>query len=92
MKGLFKRLSILTASLAMVFGVGLVNNENNTKAAGESIYVKVTEAPTDWTGEYVLVYESSATSAYVWTGVDASSCYERTTITDSKITLAPTAN
>ena len=91
MKGLFKRLSILTASLAMVFGVGLVNNEKNTKAAGESIYVKVTEAPTDWTGEYVLVYESSATSAYVWTGVDASSCYERTTITDSKITLAPTA-
>ena len=91
MKGLFKRLSILTASLAMVFGVGLVNNEKNTKAAGESIYVKVTEAPTDWTGEYVLVYESSATSAYVWTGVDASSCYETTTITDSKITLAPTA-
>mgnify|MGYP000212928611 CR=1 FL=1 len=91
MKGLFKRLSILTASLAMVFGVGLVNNEKNAKAAGESTYVKVTEAPTDWTGEYVLVYESSATSAYVWTGVDASSCYETTTITDSKITLAPTA-
>ena len=91
MKGLFKRLSVLAASLAMVFGVGLVNNEKNAKAAGESTYVKVTEAPTDWTGEYVLVYESSATSAYVWTGVDASSCYETTTITDSKITLAPTA-
>ena len=33
MKGLFKRLSILAASLAMVFGVGLVNNEKNAKAA-----------------------------------------------------------
>ena len=32
MKGLFKRLSILTASLAMVFGVGLVNNEKRAKA------------------------------------------------------------
>ncbi len=32
MKGLFKRLSILAASLAMVFGVGLVNNEKNAKA------------------------------------------------------------
>ncbi len=39
MKGLFKRLSILTASLAMVFGVGLVNNEKkNAKADGESTY------------------------------------------------------
>lgn len=91
MKGLFKRLSVLAASLAMVFGVDLVNNEKNAKAAGESTYVKVTEAPTDWTGEYVLVYESSATSAYVWTGVDATSCYETTTITDSKISLSPTA-
>ena len=92
MKGLFKRLSILTASLAMVFGVGLVNNEKkNTKAAGELTYVKVTEAPTDWAGEYVLVYESSATSAYVWTGEDVVKCYETTTIIDSKITLSPKA-
>lgn len=32
MKSLFKRLSVLVASLAMVFGVGLVNNEKNAKA------------------------------------------------------------
>ena len=92
MKGLFKRLSILAASLAMVFGVGLVNNEKkNAKAIGESTYVKVTEAPTDWTGEYVLVYENSATEAYVWTGADATNCYEKATIAESKITLSPTA-
>ncbi len=37
MKGLFKRLSILTASLAMVFGVGLVNSEKkNAKAENEN--------------------------------------------------------
>ena len=92
MKGLFKRLSILTASLAMIFGVGLVNNEKkHAKAAGESTYVKVTEAPTDWTGEYVLVYENSATEAYVWTGIEATNCYETTEIANSKITFAPTA-
>lgn len=92
MKGLFKKLSILGASLAMVLGAGLVNDgAKSAKADGESTYVKVTEAPTDWTGEYVLVYENSATEAYVWTGVDAVNGYESTTITDSKITLTPTA-
>ncbi len=34
-------------------------------------YVKVTEAPADWTGTYILVYEANADSANVWTGVDA---------------------
>ncbi len=38
MKGLFKRLSILTASLAMVFGVGLVNNEKKNAKAEATIY------------------------------------------------------
>ena len=38
-------------------------------------YVKVTEAPADWSGEYILVYENSTTSGYVWTGVDAENCY-----------------
>ena len=38
MKGLFKRLSILTASLAMVFGVNLVNNEKkNAKAVSNTV-------------------------------------------------------
>ena len=38
MKGLFKRLSVLTASLAMVFGVGLVNNEKKNAKAEATIY------------------------------------------------------
>lgn len=49
-------------------------------------YQKVTAAPTDWSGEYLLVYENSATEAYVWSGVDAASCYQTATIADGKIT------
>ena len=32
-------------------------------------FEKVTSAPTDWSGEYILVYEQNATTGYVWTGV-----------------------
>ena len=46
---------------------------------------KVTSAPADWSGEYLLVYESNST-AYVWTGVDAASCYTQGTISSNKIT------
>ena len=45
---------------------------------------KVTSAPADWSGEYLLVYESNST-AYVWTGVDAANCYIEGTISSNKI-------
>ncbi len=48
-------------------------------------YVKVTSAPEDWSGEYILVYEKSNTEAYVWTGVDAASCYTAATIANNKV-------
>ena len=54
-------------------------------------YVKVTSAPTDWSGEYLLVYENSSTEAYVWTGVDAAYSYASATISDNKITKPSTA-
>ena len=44
MRSLFKRLSVLVASLAMVFGVNLVNNEKNAKAVSNT--VKYTVATT----------------------------------------------
>ena len=50
-------------------------------------YVKVTEAPSDWSGEYLLVYENNATTAYVWTGVDVASCYVEKTITNNTIAV-----
>ena len=49
-------------------------------------YVKVTSAPADWSGEYILVYEQSNTTGYVWTGVDAASCYVSKPISNNTIT------
>ena len=48
-------------------------------------FEKVTAAPDDWSGEYILVYESSASEGYVWTGVDAANCYTSQTIAANKI-------
>ncbi len=42
---------------------------------------KVTTAPTDWSGEYIIVYESEATAS-VFTGVDAASNYVAGTIVE----------
>ena len=53
---------------------------------GQTTYEKVTSAPTDWTGEYLLVFENDATTAYCWTGVDAASCYSEFPISDNAIT------
>ena len=50
-----------------------------------SNYVKVTNALSDWSGDYILVYENSATSGYVWTGVDAENCYAEKTISNNAI-------
>lgn len=54
-------------------------------------FEKVTVAPDDWSGEYILVYEVPATkggaitTGYVWTGVDAAKCYSSQTIAANKI-------
>lgn len=55
-------------------------------AFGQNNYEKVTSAPSDWTGEYLLVFENSSTSAYCWTGVDAGNCYTELTINGNTIT------
>ena len=52
---------------------------------GNGDYVKVTTAPTDWSGEYLLVYENNAALGYVWTGVDATSCFQEAAISDYSI-------
>ena len=57
-----------------------------TTAFGQTTYEKVTSAPTDWTGEYLLVFENDATTAYCWTGIDAASCYTSLPISDNAIT------
>ncbi len=40
-------------------------------ASTDKYYVKVTSNLEDWTGEYLIVYENSATEAYVWSLIDA---------------------
>ncbi|MBQ0076842.1 MAG: hypothetical protein KBS69_06900 [Bacteroidales bacterium] len=53
-------------------------------------WTKVTSAPTDWSGEYLLVYESSTTAGVAWTGVDAVSCNVAVSIKSGSIADKPT--
>lgn len=59
-------------------------DENSGTGTGD--YVKVTQTPADWTGEYLIVYEDSG---YIFDGslasFDAVSNYKTVTITDSTI-------
>ena len=48
-------------------------------------FVKVTAAPTDWSGEYILVYEQGTTIGYVWTGEDVVNGYVSKTISSNTI-------
>ena len=61
---------------------------NAFMATGQNNYEKVTSSPSDWTGEYLLVYEADATTAYSWTGVDAANCYEEMTISGNSISAS----
>ena len=72
-----KHLKLFFALFAMLaLGVG---------NAWGATYTKVTSAPADWSGEYIVVYESDNT-AYVWTGVDAAKCNTTATISSNSVT------
>lgn len=51
-------------------------------------YVKVTSAPSDWSGEYLVVYEKSKTEGLSWIGTDAASNTASYTISNNTITAA----
>ncbi|MBP5642055.1 MAG: hypothetical protein J6W92_03215, partial [Paludibacteraceae bacterium] len=60
-------------------------------------YVKVTSAPTDWSGDYLIVYEGDATHDTVafnggLTTIDANSNKISVTIKDGKIAANSTTN
>ena len=57
---------------------------DSTSGGGSGDYVKVTETPADWSGEYLIVYESG-TDAYIFNSVDASNGYASATISDNTI-------
>ena len=48
-------------------------------------YEKVTAEPTDWSGDYILVYEADATNARVWKGADQANNYAEATIANGVI-------
>lgn len=60
-------------------------------AWGADTWNKVTSAPADWSGEYLLVYESSSTAGVAWTGVDAANCNVAVTISSGVIATKPSS-
>ena len=59
-----------------------INMADATKMANEQVYVKVTEAPTDWTGDYLIVYEGEN---ILLDGDGSVSSHASVTIRDKKI-------
>ena len=74
------RMKIMLLLFALIVGIG--------NACGQT-WQKVTSAPSNWSGEYLIVYENSSTEGYCWTGVDAASCYASATISSGNISSKP---
>lgn len=84
MKKLFKKLALaFVAVLTLSVGTGTVRE---VKAADET-YAKVTESLSDWSGRYLIVYESKN---YAFNGnlstIDATKNFKAVSINDNKIT------
>ena len=89
MKRLLRKNLALLLSLAMLFTFFPAA----ASAAGEdAVYTKVTTNLDDWTGQYLLVYENSETSAYVFDGsltdLDSVSNYVEASIEGNRITTS----
>ena len=60
--------------------------------SGEAAYVKVTTTPDSWEGEYLIVYESSSTSAYAFDGslakLDVTNNYREFNISNNSIPVS----
>ena len=61
------------------------NGQGGGGNTGDGDYVKVTATPADWSGEYLLVYESDENTALVWTGEDTENSYVSRTIENNSI-------
>ena len=59
--------------------------------AADKVYEKVTAAPNDWTGTYLIVYEDGS-NAYVFNGVDVANGYVSATINDGVINSSDELN
>lgn len=84
MKNVLKRYSAILMALVMCVGVIFAINVP-VRAAGGS-YVKVTEAPADWSGDYLIVYEAGNVAFDgSRTTMDAVSNTQPVTITNNEI-------
>lgn len=80
---------ILCVALAMVLCFAVIGAHVVTpaKAAGSQTYEKVTSAPDDWSGKYLIVYEDGGLAFDgSRTTLDAASNTVKVTISDGKIT------
>ena len=74
-----KKFTFLLAALALL-------TMNAFTAFGQASYEKVTTSLSDWSGEYLLVWESDEGSALAWNGVDAVNGYVEMAINGGVIT------
>ncbi len=66
------------------------SQEPETPETGETSFVKVTSTPTDWTGDYLIVYEAGNLAFNGGlTTLDVASNGKSVTITDGKIVATP---
>ena len=70
---------------------GLAVTAGCPNQAASKVYEKVTAAPNDWTGTYLIVYEDGS-NAYVFNGLDAVNGYVSATINDGVINSSDELN
>lgn len=81
-----RRLTLFTAALMLLSLLA-----RPLGVMGQDTYEKVTSNLADWTGEYLLVYEHTADTAYCWTGVDEAACFDVANISNGTITVGSPA-
>lgn len=69
---------------AAATAVSVVAYKDGVELPAAVSYVKVTEAPADWSGEYVIASMVNDQAA-VWTGVDAGQCRTFVNVADNKL-------
>ena len=83
----FEYSSALSTSRGKIFTISNFDSRSTTPQPGDPVYVKVTSAPSDWSGQYILVHENG-TNAKVFGGKDEKGSYVSTTIDNGQIKYA----
>lgn len=79
-------LGLLAMSTVLTLGLVAVNEHNSTVDAESEYYVKVTENLSDWTGNYLIVYEAESVAFNgALTAIDSANNNVAVTISDNKI-------